>query len=123
MDRRELIRQYKETPRPMGIFRVLNVVGQKSFVGTSPDLPAMLNRQRFQLEHGSHPNQALQADWNQLGSSAFIFEVLDTLSPSKEPGNDPSDDLRVLEQLWLEKLAPYGERGYNPEPKERGGRP
>jgi hypothetical protein len=30
---------------------------------------------------------------------------------------DPADDLRVLEKLWLEKLAPFGERGYHAVPK------
>jgi hypothetical protein len=30
---------------------------------------------------------------------------------------DPSADLRTLEQMWLDKLSPFGNRGYNPEPK------
>ena len=33
--------------------------------------------------------------------------------------NDPTDDLKVLEQLWLEKLSPFGTRGYNAKPKVR----
>lgn len=117
MDRKELIRQYKETPRPMGVFRVLNSVEAKSFVGTSRDLPSKLNGQRFQLEHGSHPNRGLQSDWDRLGPAAFSFEVLDTLPASEDPSRDPTEDLGVLEQLWLERLAPYGERGYNTRPK------
>ena len=99
----------------MGVFRVHNTVADRSFVGISRDLPSMLNRQRFQLEHGSHPNRALQDDWNRLGPEAFVFQVLDTLSPSERPDSDPAEDLRVLEQLWLEQLSPYGERGYNVE--------
>jgi hypothetical protein len=117
MDRKELIRQYKETPRPIGVFRVHNTIADKSFVGSSRDLPSMLNRQRFQLIHGGHPNHALQHDWNRLGPDAFVFEVLDTLKPCERPDWDPTDDLRVLEQLWLDKLRPYGERGYNAELK------
>jgi hypothetical protein len=120
MDRKALIRQYKETPRPAGVFRVHNTVEDKSLVGTSGDVPSMLNRQRFQLGHGSHPNRALQEDWNRLGPEAFAFEVLDTLAPPKEPGGDPEEDLRVLGDLWLEKLSPYGERGYNGERKPPG---
>ncbi len=116
MDRKERIRQYKDTSRPMGVFRVHNIVTGKSFVGISRDLPSMLNRQRFQLDHGGHPNRALQEDWNRLGSNAFVFEIVDTLKPSMDPESDPSDDLSVLERLWLDKLSPYGERGYNGEP-------
>lgn len=119
MDRKALIRQYKETRRPMGVFRVYNTLADRSFVGSSKDLPSVLNRERFQLSHGSHPNRLLQEDWNRLGPEAFRFEVLDTLSPAEEADGDPSPDLRVLEQLWLEKLSPYGERGYNGEPGAR----
>ncbi len=115
MDRKALIRQYKETPRPVGVFRVHNTVSNKSFVGRSRDLPSMLNRQRFQLSSGGHPNHLLQEDWNRLGPGAFVFEVVDTLKPSENPDGEPDDDLRELEALWLEKLSPYGEQGYNGE--------
>ena len=104
MNREDQIRKYKDTRRPMGVFRVRNTVSRKAFVGTSVDLPAMLNRPRFQLEHGSHPNRRLQNDWNDLGPEAFTFETLDTLKPSQQPGYDPSEDLRTLEALWRDTL-------------------
>jgi hypothetical protein len=113
MDRKALIRQYKESRRPMGVFRVRNTADGRSLVGTSVNLPAMLNRQRAQLRLGAHPNRALQKDWNELGVEAFEFEILDTLTPPDEPDYDPSGDLRVLEDLWLEKLSPFDDRGYN----------
>ncbi len=111
MDRREAVRQYKETPRPMGVFRVHNRTNGKSLVGSTSDLPSMLNRQRFQLESGGHPNRALQQDWNEMGPDAFDFEVLDVLEPIDEPGYEPTADLRALETMWREKLA-YGDMGY-----------
>lgn len=117
MDRKALIRQYKESRRPMGVFRVKNTADGRSLVGTSVDLPAMLNRQRAQLRLGAHPNRAIQKDWNELGAEAFEFEILDTLAPPDEPDYDPSGDLRVLEGLWLEKLSPFDERGYNTRKK------
>ncbi len=104
MDRKALIRQYKETPRPAGVFRVANSRTGKSLVSSSPDAPAMLNRIRAQLQMGSHPNRALQADWNADGSDAFSFEVLDLLPPKEGADGDAADDLRVLEDLWIEKL-------------------
>lgn len=116
-DRKALIRTYKETPRPMGVFRIHNTVLDKSFVGSSRNLPAVLNRERFQLEHGSHPNRALQGDWNRLGADAFVIETLDTLSPAERSTSELADDLAVLEQIWMDKLTPYGDRGYNPPPR------
>lgn len=112
MDRREMKRQYKETARPMGVYRVLNRANGKALIATSTDLTAILNRHRAQLGFGSHPDGELQRDWNAQGSEEFVFEVLDTIAPGKEPAYDPSDDLEVLGQLWMSRLCPDGEPGY-----------
>lgn len=104
----------------MGVFRVRNTTNGKSFIGSSVDLPAMLNRQQAQLGFGSHPNRALQKDWQELGPQAFAFEILDTLKAKDEPGYNPASDLRLLEELWLEKLAAAGDLSYNEAPKEPG---
>src|ERR1044071_3912792 len=115
MNRKQLIREYKESQRPMGVYRVYCSVNAKSLVGTSTDLPSMLNRQQSQLRMGGHPNKMLQSDWNEHGAEAFEFEVLDTLEAPAREGYDPKADLRTLEEMWLDKLRPYGEGGYNSE--------
>lgn len=46
MDRREQTRACKESPRTKGVFRVRNATNGKSLIGSSVDLPAMLNHQR-----------------------------------------------------------------------------
>jgi hypothetical protein len=111
-DRKQRIRDYKTTPRPMGVFRVRNVPMRRSFLGSSADLPGILNRHRFQLELGSHANRALQADWNALGPDGFAFDVLDRLEPRDEPAYDPREDLAVLREIWAEKLVASGESLY-----------
>jgi len=112
IERKARIRQYKETRPPAGVFRVRNTAAGKSLVGTSVNLPGTLNRHRFQLERGSHPSKELQADWSGLGPDAFEFEVLDRLKPSDKPEYDATEDLRVLKELWLEKLTASGELLY-----------
>ncbi|MFA6001524.1 MAG: GIY-YIG nuclease family protein [Thermoleophilia bacterium] len=112
IDRKARIRAYKETPRPAGIFCVHNTATGKYLVGSSTDLPAMLNRQRFQLENGSHPDKELQGDWNELGPASFEFRALDQLEPRDEPAYDPADDLRVLKGMWIEKLKASGDHLY-----------
>ena len=97
----------------MGIYRVHNTRSDRSLVGRSVDLPAILNRERSQLRLGVHRNTALQRDWTELGADAFVFEVLDTLKPPDgQPGYDPTDDLKLLEAMWVERLQVVGERGY-----------
>ena len=110
MDRKEQLRAYKEAPRAMGVYLVRNTAGGTAFIGSSVNIPGMLNRQRFQLEMGGHSNRALQAQWDQVGADAFLFEALDTLEPPTDPDYDPADDLAMLEDMWLERLslAPVG---------------
>ncbi len=110
--RKAAIRAYKEGARPMGIFRVRNTKTGRSLVGSSVDLPSMLNRQRAQLRGHAHASRALQRDWNELGAEAFAFEVLDTLEPRDTPGYQPADELRALLELWREKLVAAGEALY-----------
>jgi hypothetical protein len=108
IDRKARIREYKENPLPAGVYRVRNMRTGKSLIGPTPNLPGMLNRQRFQLQMGSHADAELQSDWNELGPEAFEFEVLDRLEPSDDPASDQSKDLKVLVAMWLEKLSESG---------------
>ena len=78
MDRKALIREYTQTPRPMGVFRVTNTVSGMSLVGWCLDLPAILNRHRHQLRLGVHSEKEFQRDWNTHGPDVFKFEMLDT---------------------------------------------
>jgi hypothetical protein len=102
-DRKALIREYKQTPRTMGVGAVRNTANGRT----------LLNRQRAQLRLNVHSNRALQADWNSLGADAFEFVVLDTLAPTPVPDYDPTADLHTLEALWIEKLNPFEPTGYH----------
>ena len=113
LDRKALIRQYKESPRTMGIGAVRQRGSGKLLLVAGRDLPALLNRHRAQLRLNAHANRALQADWNSMGTDAFEFVVLDTLPPKDVAEYDPTEDLRTLEALWLEKLHPYEPAGYH----------
>ena len=42
-----------------------------------------------------------------------MFEVLETLEQKDDPVFDFRRELKKLEEKWLDKLQPYGERGYN----------
>lgn len=106
--RKERIRQYKETPRTMGVYRVYNTVNGKMLIGAARDIRARLNRHRAELNWGKHRSPGLQADWHQQGPEAFRFETLDPLPPSEDPAYNPAKDLESLEALWTEKLRAEG---------------
>ena len=109
MDRSEAKREYKEAKQAMGVFRIRNTRDQKSYLGSSKDLRAILNRHRTELRFGSHRNKELLGEWRSLGEAAFEFEVLDQLEHDKETRTDPEEDLQVLAEMWVGKLEQAGE--------------
>ena len=119
MDKKAAKLAYKASRRPIGVYLIRNLVSDKVFVGSSMDLTAIFNRIRFQLAAGAHTNKELEADWKRLGAAKFEFEVAEELVPREDPNFDYKSELELLEDLWLEKLQPYGERGYNAPKKTR----
>jgi len=111
--KKERIREYKLNHPPMGVYQIRNIVNGKVLVGASLNLPGIFNRHKFALKMGNHSSVALQAEWNEFGAENFAFEILDELTPREDPSYDYREDLGLLEEMWLEKLQPYGERGYN----------
>jgi len=113
-DKKELKNQYKQNQPRMGVFQIKNLENGKIFIGRGMNVQGKLNSAKFQLEQGSHPNREMQNDFKQFGAENFSFEVVDYLDPKKDDINyDYNDDLKLLEEMWLEKLQPYGEKGYN----------
>lgn len=113
MNKKEAIREYKMSHRPMGVFQICNKTNNKVFLDASNNIPGKINRHRFALNAGQHASKSLQADWNEYGESAFEFETVEPLEPRDDPRYDHRSDLETLEELWLEKVQPFGDKGYN----------
>ena len=111
--RKELQREYQERVKPSGVYQVKNLSNGKVLLGSSLNLEGLLNRNRFTLRNNSHLNKDLQRDWNELGPDQFMFEILEVVQVRDDPNFNLKDELTLLEQIWLEKLQPFGERGYN----------
>jgi group I intron endonuclease len=117
--RKEINREYLERVKPAGVYQVKNIVSGKIFLGSSLNLEGPLNRHKFMLKIGSHPNKTLQKDWDELGPENFIFEILEEVKVKDDPNFNLKDELTLLEQIWLEEIQPFGERGYNVNEKIR----
>ena len=111
--KKDINREYKEKEKPAGVFQVKNSVNGKVLLGSSLNLEGPLNGHKFMLTIGSHRNKALQQEWNDYGPDKFIFEILEVVKVKDDPNFNLRDELTLLEQIWLEKLQPFGERGYN----------
>jgi group I intron endonuclease len=102
-----------ERPKPAGVFQVKNTANGRILLGSSLNLEGALNGHKFTLKIGSHRNKDLQEDWNKYGGDSFVFEILETVQVRDDPNFNLSDELSLLEMIWLEKLQPFGEKGYN----------
>jgi len=111
--RKNIKREYKERNKAAGIYQVKNTGNGKVLLGSSLNLEGPLNRHKFMLTIGSHLNDALQREWHEYGPDKFVFEILEVVEVKDDPGFNLDEELRLLEQIWLEKLQPFGERGYN----------
>ena len=117
--RQEIKREYKERNKPAGVFMVKNLANGKVFLGSSLNLEGPLNGHKFMLSMGSHRNPTLQKDWNTYGPDKFVFAILEVVKVKDDPNFNLLDELTLLEQIWIEKLQPFGEHGYNTEPRIR----
>lgn len=113
MDRAKVKAEYKQSPPAAGVFVIRNKKNGKILVGRSTNVEGLLNRHRFDLRMRSHRNRELQADWLEGGEGDFEFEVVERVDPKDDKIVDLDEELRVLEELWLEKLRPHGESGYH----------
>ncbi len=114
MNRRaELKLAYKENPPKGGVLQIKNMQTGKILIDSSTNVAGKVNSYRFQLNLGSHRNKTLQQDWNTCGADAFSFNILEELERKESSEKEYSEDVATLEELWLDKLQPYDEQGYN----------
>jgi len=113
MNKKELKKQYKQNVLPMGIFQVKNLKSGKVFIGSGLNLQGKINSCKFQLALGTHMNKALQEDFDETGINNFSFEIIEYLKPEEDIKKDYADDLKMLKEMWVEKLQPFDGRGYH----------
>ena len=113
MNKKVLKKEYKDIIQQMGIYQIKNNNNGKIFIGRAKNIKGILNSNLFQLINGSHLNRDMQKDFNDVGETNFTFEVLDYLKPKEDINYDYTEELKILESMWLEKLNPYNEKGYN----------
>ena len=117
--RQDLKREYKERVIAAGVFQVRNTANGKILLGSSLNLDGPLNRHRFLLSIGRHPSESLQEEWNRYGPDKFAFEILEIAKVNDDPNFNLDDELTLLEQIWVEKTQPFGEKGYNTDARIR----
>lgn len=76
-----------------GVYRILNTVNGKFYIGRAAHLQRRWNVHRCLLRANRHNNNHLQRAWNKYGEAAFEFTVIVHCEP---------DDLVIREQRYLD---------------------
>ena len=94
-------------PVTSGIYKITCTANQKIYIGSALNLRSRHNNHWIELRLNRHCNIHLQRAWNKHGEHTFVFEVLELVLPIS---------LTAREQYWLDKLKPFGRRGFNIAP-------
>lgn len=118
--KKELAAAYTQTIQPIGVYQIRNTANNKIWVDGTMDLGGARNRFDFMKTTNMNTMIELREDWKTYGASSFVFEELDRIKPKEDAAaGDPGERARLREELdvllalWLDKLQPYGEKGYN----------
>lgn len=111
--KKELREAYKLIKFKIGVFQIRNMVNNKIFIDSSVNLDKIWNRHRVELNFGNHRNAVLQKEWKAFGEDNFQFEILSEIEQRDDPTIDYAKEAKLLAQLFIEELKPFGEKGYN----------
>lgn len=76
-----------------GIYRILNKINGKIYIGSATTIAHRWNRHRSDLNLNRHDNEHLQLSWNKYGENAFEFMIVQICE---------KEELLKWEQLWFE---------------------
>ena len=114
---KELKQEYKQIKFKMGVFQIRNKINDKLFIGSSMDLTAIWHAQKLQLDFGMHQNTMLQDDWKEFGSENFVYEIIEEIKYSEDKPVNYEKEIKTLEELIIEELQPFENKGYNKKTK------
>jgi len=83
-----------------GIYRIINVVNNKVYIGNTLYLDNRWKQHKWYLNNNKHPNRHLQSAWNKDKSYSFDYFILERCEPEK---------LLEREQFWIDKYKAFND--------------
>lgn len=97
--RREAARRARDAFPPMGVYAIRDRRTGAVRVASSRNVPAVINRIRFELRQGTHRDRELLAAWRDGGEERIAFDVLELVKERSDAAFDYAAELRLLEEL------------------------
>lgn len=87
------------------IYKIVNIVNGKVYVGQTTKFRKRLSQHFNALSHNNHCSNYLQKSFNKHGVDSFYFEILETVT---------KENICEREVYWIEKLdSSNRDKGYN----------
>lgn len=77
-----------EAPKLPGIYSATNLITGKVYIGSTNNLHKRLNAHRTSLLSGNFISKALQRDYDNLGKSAFVLDIVEIIEGSEYELNE-----------------------------------
>ncbi|MFA7709416.1 MAG: VOC family protein [archaeon] len=88
-----------------GIYKILNIVNGKQYVGSAVNLEKRKKEHFYALKKQKHINTYLQRSFDKYGEDNLKFEVIEYI--------EDKNNLIEKEQYWMDKLNCVSPNGYN----------
>jgi group I intron endonuclease len=60
-----------------GIYKIINIINNKFYVGSTVNFRKRKSKHFSELRAGKHKNKYLSAAWSKYGEQAFVFVVVE----------------------------------------------
>jgi group I intron endonuclease len=88
-----------------GIYKIINVINNKVYIGSSSNILKRFNEHKSYLRKNKHPNYYLQCSWNKYGKDNFEFHIVEECY---------EDILVDREDFWMRYYDSMNrDKGYN----------
>ncbi len=91
-------------PATSGVYKITCTANGRFYIGSAVNLQQRRRQHFSDLRLNKHHSLHMQRAWNKYGEHAFTFEVVEYVLPMS---------LTAREQYWLNKLKPFGRKGFN----------
>ncbi|MEM4994744.1 GIY-YIG nuclease family protein [Priestia sp. SB1] len=93
--------------RESGIYKIVNNINKKVYIGQSIDLKRRLGDHKRELRKNNHRNRHLQFSFNKYGESVFSYEIIEKCS---------TEELDSRESYWIAEYDSMNkDKGFNLE--------
>lgn len=103
-------------------YKITNTENGSFYIGVTTDYEKRRKQHLYQLEQGTHQNYKMLKDYQQFGSAAFAFEIIDELEGSEKEGYE--HEYQLIQQFEATKSYNILEGGklnpvYSPQVVEK----